>query len=90
MTQIDPGTPLYKALTQFQNRIDTIYDPDYGDFKRKFNRYLTDLLEIFPTSSVEKRNTLLNMRHQVLFNSYVDNTDSTKKYISEIVDTLIH
>lgn len=55
-------------LDQFMETVESLYEPEYGDFKRKVGLYLSRLEESDPSfRSGDKRKVMDQIRNEVLF-----------------------
>jgi hypothetical protein len=69
-----------QALEDFKNNLDRIFDPDFGDFKRKCGNYITRLAPHFLDNS-ECFEILKDLKHYVVFNDNLRTPEEVLFYI---------
>jgi hypothetical protein len=72
------------AVTEFKNHIRWLYEPEFGDFKRKVSLYVERLQQAAPTVS---KNAVEKIREAALYNPNGD-IESTRRQILELSDRL--
>lgn len=72
------------AVTEFKNHIRWLYEPEFGDFKRKVSLYLERLQQAAPAVS---KNTVEKIRETALYNPNGD-IESTRRQILELSERL--
>jgi len=74
-----------QAVLQFIDQVRWLYEPEFGDFKRKLGLYLERLEENLPESS---QSVVSNMRTAVVFNPNGD-IESTRRQVIEMATQLL-
>lgn len=75
------------ALKEFKENITHIYDPDFGDFKRKFGNYISRLAPHFieDDSAFE---ILKDIKHYIAFDDNTRNPEDVKFYVEQKLSQL--
>lgn len=69
-----------QALADFKTNVDRIFDPDFGDFKRKCGNYITRLAPHFLDDS-ESFEVLRDLKHYVVFDDNLRTPEEVRFYI---------
>lgn len=75
------------ALTEFKNNVDRIFDPDFGDFKRKCGNYIARLAPHFFDDN-ECFEILRDLKHYIAFNDNLRSADEVRFYIDQKINQL--
>ncbi len=68
------------AIEDFKNNVDRIFDPDFGDFKRKCGNYISRLAPHFLDDN-ESFEVLKDLKHYVVFNDNLRTPDEVRFFI---------
>lgn len=73
-----------QAIIEFRNNVDRIFDPDFGDFKRKCGNYISRLATHFLDDN-DGFEILRDLKHYVSFNDNLRTPDDVRFYIDQKV-----
>lgn len=76
-----------EALNQFKENVDRIFDPDFGDFKRKCGNYITRLAQNFLDDN-ESFELIKDLKHYVVFNDNLRTPDEVRFFINHKIHQL--
>lgn len=78
-----------EAVRQFIDQIRWLYEPEYGDFKRKVGLYIQRLEESHPTlKKGASQDVLSNMKTTVVYNPNGD-IESTRRQVIQLAHQLL-
>lgn len=79
-----------EAVLKFIDQVRWLYEPEYGDFKRKVGLYIERLEESLPPDAATGtgQQVLANMRTTVVFNPNGD-IESTRRQVIELAAQLL-
>ena len=75
------------ALEEFKDNINHIYDPDFGDFKRKFGNYISHLASHFLEDETAF-DILKDIKHYVVFDDNTRDPEEVKFYVEQKLSQL--
>lgn len=76
-----------KAIQEFMSNLESIHDPDFGDFKRKCGNYIARLAPFFLEDD-KAFEFLKDLKHYVIFDDNLRNPDEVKFYIEHKISQL--
>lgn len=74
-----------EALTEFENNVNRINDPDFGDFKRKAGNYITR----FSTHAYENKEAfaeLAKLKAEVLYGDNLRSPEDVRELICDYIE----
>ena len=78
-----------EAVQQFIDQVRWLYEPEYGDFKRKVNSYIQRLEEAHPSfKGGQGGKVLANMKTSVVYNPNGD-IESTRREVIQLAAQLL-
>lgn len=78
-----------EAVQQFIDQVRWLYEPEYGDFKRKVNLYIQRLEEAHPSFKAgQGQKVLANMKTSVVYNPNGD-IESTRREVIQLAAQLL-
>ena len=78
-----------EALKKFIDQVRWLYEPEYGDFKRKVGLYIERLEESHPELvSGEAKHVLANMKSTVIYNPSGD-IEGTRRQVIQMAHELL-
>lgn len=79
-----------ELLQKFIDQVRWLYEPEYGDFKRKVGLYIERLEEALPDSvdGADTRSVLENMKSTVVFNPSGD-IEATRRQVIQMAHGLL-
>lgn len=75
------------VLVDFKDNVDRIFDPDFGDFKRKCGNYIERLAPHFLDNN-ESFEILRDLKHYIAFNDNMRTPDEVRFYIDHKISQL--
>lgn len=78
-----------EAVQQFIDQVRWLYEPEYGDFKRKLNLYIQRLEEAHPSfKDGQGKKVLADMKTKVVYNPNGD-IESTRREVIQLAARLL-
>ena len=77
-----------EAVKQFIDQIRWLYEPEFGDFKRKVGLYIQRLEESLPAGKNDAKQAIANMKTTVVFNPNGD-IESTRRQVLLMAQELL-
>lgn len=78
-----------EAVKKFIDQVRWLYEPEYGDFKRKVGLYIERLEESHPgLATKQARQVFENMKSTVIYNSNGD-IESTRRQVIQMAHELL-
>lgn len=80
------AAPELQAVQQFIDQVRWLYEPEFGDFKRKVGLYIQRLEEAYPTLKDDQ--AIANMKTTVVYNPNGD-IESTRRKVLQLAAELL-
>lgn len=78
-----------EAVQKFIDQVRWLYEPEYGDFKRKLGLYIERLEEAHPElASGKAKDVFANMKSKVIYNPN-GNIELTRRQVLEMANQLL-
>ncbi len=76
-----------ETLNEFENLVNKISDPDFGDFKRKTGNYISRIAPDLQESK-EAFEVLAKLKAELLYGDNLRDTDHVREYVLEQIEVL--
>ncbi len=76
-----------EAVKKFIDQVRWLYEPEYGDFKRKIGLYIERLEEAYPTGQ-DAQKVLADMKSTVIYNPNGD-IEATRRQVLQMAHLLL-
>lgn len=80
------GQPEQQAVQQFIDQVRWLYEPEFGDFKRKVGLYIQRLEEAYPSLKTDK--AIETMKTTVVYNPNGD-IEATRRKVLQLAAELL-